>query len=217
MLTIYGNKDRSTSHCDGLNRRNFIKIGGMAAGGLSLSQLLAAEAQAGTGNSHKAIINVFLPGGPSHIDLFDLKPDAPAEVRGEFSPIRTNVPGMEISEVFPLLAQQADKFTIIRSIADADGRHDGYQCMTGHKRNSVSPAWRLAHVGVDDFQVARERQSSDPRESVVDVSDAAPRLGNSAHGGLRWQSSRSHAAGQQGSTGQAGQHDAQRHYAREAR
>lgn len=154
MLTIYGNKDRSTSHCDGLNRRNFIKIGGMAAGGLSLSQLLAAEAQAGTGNSHKAIINVFLPGGPSHIDLFDLKPDAPAEVRGEFSPIRTNVPGMEISEVFPLLAQQADKFTIIRSIADADGRHDGYQCMTGHKRNSVSPAggWPMLGSTISKLQ-----------------------------------------------------------------
>ncbi len=140
MLTIFGKSDRATAHCDRVSRRNFLKVGGMAAGGLSLPQLLAAEAAAGTGSSHKAIINVFLPGGPSHIDLFDLKPDAPSEVRGEFSPIRTNVSGMEISEVFPLLAQQADKYAIVRSISDADGRHDGFQCMTGRRRNEQSPA-----------------------------------------------------------------------------
>ena len=140
MLTIFGNRDRSGTHCDGVSRRNFLKIGGMAAGGLSLVDVLAAEARAGTSNPNKAVINVFMPGGPSHIDLFDLKPNAPSEVRGEFSPIRTNVPGMEISEVFPELAKHADKFAIVRSIADADGRHDGYQCMTGHKRSDVAPA-----------------------------------------------------------------------------
>jgi len=117
-----------------------LKVGGMAAGGLSLSQLLAMEAHAGIGSSHKAVINVFLPGGPSHIDLFDLKPNAPTEVRGEFSPIRTNVPGMEISEVFPTLAKHADKFAIIRSISDADPQHDGYQCMTGRSQRGTSPA-----------------------------------------------------------------------------
>ena len=140
MLTIYGQADRKSNHCDGHSRRHFLKIGGMAAGGLSLPQLLAMEAHAGTGSSHKAIINVFLPGGPSHIDLFDLKPNAPTEIRGEFSPIQTNVPGMEISEVFPMLSKHADKFAIIRSIADADGRHDGFQCMTGRRRNEASPA-----------------------------------------------------------------------------
>jgi hypothetical protein len=140
MLTIFGKADNKSPHCDGFSRRNFLKIGGMAAGGLSLAQLIALEARAGTGSSHKAIINVFLPGGPSHIDLFDLKPDAPTEIRGEFSPITTNVPGIEISEVFPLLAQHADKFALIRSMADSDGRHDGFQCMTGRRRNEPSPA-----------------------------------------------------------------------------
>ena len=114
MLTILGRRDRTTHHCDGLSRRGFLKIGGMAAGGLSLPQLLAMEALAGTGKSHKAIINVFLPGGPSHIDLFDLKPDAPSEIRGEFSPIRTNVPGIEICEMFPRMATMMDKFAIVR-------------------------------------------------------------------------------------------------------
>jgi hypothetical protein len=140
MLTILGRHDRTTHHCDGLSRRGFLKIGGMAAGGLSLPQLLAMEAQAGTGQSHKAIINVFLPGGPSHIDLFDLKPDAPSEIRGEFSPIRTNVPGIEICEMFPRMASMMDKFAIVRSLVGSEGAHDCYQCMTGRTRRETSPA-----------------------------------------------------------------------------
>jgi hypothetical protein len=140
MLTILGRRDRTTHHCDGLSRRGFLKIGGMAAGGLSLPQLLAMEALAGTGKSHKAIINVFLPGGPSHIDLFDLKPDAPSEIRGEFSPIRTNVPGIEICEMFPRMATMMDKFAIVRSLVGSEGAHDCYQCMTGRTRRETSPA-----------------------------------------------------------------------------
>lgn len=140
MLTILGQSDKRQSHCDGLSRRHFLKIGGMAAGGLSLAQLLQMESQAGTGSSHKSVINIYLPGGPSHIDMFDLKPDAPSEVRGEFNPIKTNVPGMEICEHFPLMARMMDKFAIIRSLADSDGAHDCYQCMTGRKRSERGPA-----------------------------------------------------------------------------
>lgn len=147
MLTILGHSDRSDSHCDGVSRRSFLKIGGMAAGGLSLAQLLSAEAQAGTGRSHKAIINIFLPGGPSHIDLFDLKPDAPSEIRGEFSPIRTNVPGMEICELFPRLAKNADKFAIVRSLVGSEGHHDGFQCMTGRTKRDVMPAGGFPMMG----------------------------------------------------------------------
>jgi hypothetical protein len=112
----------------------------MAAGGLSLPQLLALDAHAGTGRSHKSIINIFLPGGPSHIDLFDLKPDAPREIRGEFQPIRTNVSGIEICELFPRIAQMMDRFTVVRSIADSEGDHDCYQCMTGRRRREQAPA-----------------------------------------------------------------------------
>lgn len=140
MLTILGQRDRTTHHCDGLSRRGFLKIGGMAAGGLSLPQLLAMDALAGTGKSHKAIINVFLPGGPSHIDLFDLKPEAPSEIRGEFSPIRTNMPGIEICEMFPRMATMMDKFAIVRSLVGSEGAHDCYQCMTGRTRRETSPA-----------------------------------------------------------------------------
>ncbi|MFT6619835.1 MAG: hypothetical protein ACJASX_002740, partial [Limisphaerales bacterium] len=126
-------------HHRGRSRRDFLKIGGLAAGGLSMGQLLAAEAQQKKGKSNKAIINIFLAGGPPHIDMFDMKPDAPREIRGEFRPIRSNVPGMEFCELFPKLAKCADKFAIIRSLADCDSRHDPYQCMTGRrKRDSAT-------------------------------------------------------------------------------
>ena len=87
MIDLLGNYGKSSSFCDNQSRREFIKIGGMAAGGLAMSQVLEMEARAGTGSSPKSIINIFLPGGPSHIDMFDMKPDAPREVRGEFKPI----------------------------------------------------------------------------------------------------------------------------------
>src|SRR5687767_13328072 len=92
--------------CDGVSRRNFLKIGALGLGGLALPDLLRAEAASGvaTPQSHKAVIMIFLPGGPAHQDTFDLKPNAPSEIRGEFSPIKTNVPGIEICELMPRLA-----------------------------------------------------------------------------------------------------------------
>src|SRR5262245_44178052 len=110
MLTILGHEQR---FCDGVSRRNFLKIGALGLGGLSLPQLLAAEESSGIRHSHKAVIMVFLPGGPSHQDMFDLKMDAPSEVRGEFKPISTNVPGIQICEHLPRLAKLADKYTVI--------------------------------------------------------------------------------------------------------
>ena len=139
MLTIYGSTSPRRGFCDRQNRRDFLTIGGMALGGLALSDVLHAEATTGTGRSHKAIINVYLPGGPPHIDMWDLKPDAPAEIRGEYSPIRTNVPGMEICELFPKLAKMADKFALIRSLCDSSGAHSAYQCMTGKKDLQQAP------------------------------------------------------------------------------
>jgi hypothetical protein len=136
MLTIFGRPNGPGGHCDGIPRRDFLAIGGMLLGGLSLPQLLRAEAQASRRERHKAIINVFLPGGPPHLDMWDLKPDAPPEIRGEFEPIRTNVPGIDICEHFPRLARTADKLVFIRSLVDCDGGHDAYQCMTGRKKNA---------------------------------------------------------------------------------
>jgi hypothetical protein len=139
MLTILGRPDKRSRFCDKVSRRGFLQIGGAALGGIALNEILALEARAGVGSSHKAIINVYLPGGPPHIDMWDLKPDAPREIRGDFKPISTNVPGIQICELFPKIAAMMDKFVIIRSLCDSDGGHDGYQCMTGHKRSDRAP------------------------------------------------------------------------------
>ncbi|MSU62743.1 MAG: DUF1501 domain-containing protein [Pedosphaera sp.] len=139
MLTIYGSKSR---FCDGVSRRNFLKIGALGLGGLSLPQLLQAESTSGIGRSHKAVIMIFLPGGPSHQDIFDLKLDAPSEIRGEFKPIKTNVAGMEICEHLPRLAQLADKYTLIRSMVGALDDHNAFQCLTGRvARNQPPGGW----------------------------------------------------------------------------
>ena len=140
MLTIVGRKDRRSGFCDGLNRRNFLSIGGMAFGGLTLSQLLSAEAQAGIGGSHKAVINIFLPGGPPHQDMWDIKEDAPREIRGEFRSIPTNVTGIRIGELFPNIAGMMDKFVVIRSMVGAKGGHDAYQCMHGRAMGERAPS-----------------------------------------------------------------------------
>lgn len=133
MLTILGPKHRL---CDGVSRRDFLRIGGLAAGGLSMADIFRAESRAGTGSSKKAIINIFLSGGPPHQDMVDLKPTAPSEIRGEFNPIATNVPGIEICEHLPLLARMMDKFAVIRSVVGSEGRHAAFQCMTGWPVNN---------------------------------------------------------------------------------
>ena len=131
MMTLLGPRHQ---FCDGMTRRSFLKIGGLAMGGLSLPQLLQAEAVSGR-KSHKAVIMVFLSGGPPHQDMVDLKVDAPVEIRGEFNPIATNVSGIEICELLPLLAQRMDRLAIIRSLVGSEGRHAAFQCMTGHSIN----------------------------------------------------------------------------------
>lgn len=130
MLTITGSPFR---HCDGVSRRSFLQVGGLAMGGLTLPQLLQAEQQSGRRRSHKSLIMIFLSGGPPHQDMYDLKMEAPAEIRGEFSPIRTNVPGIDICEHLPRMAQMMDKLVPIRSVVGADGRHAAFQCLTGWK------------------------------------------------------------------------------------
>ncbi len=137
MLTISGQKYR---FCDGLSRRGFLSVGGLALGGLTLPQILRAGVPQGTNRNHKAIINIFLPGGPPHQDMWDLKPNAPREVRGEFDEISTNVPGIRVGDQFPLMAKMMDKFTIIRSMVGANGRHDAWQCQTGRANFGNQPA-----------------------------------------------------------------------------
>ena len=139
MLTIYGQAQSAGVFCDGLSRRNFIKIGGLAMGGLSMPQLLRAEAANGIRGSNKAVIMVYMPGGPPHQDMYDIKMDAPSEIRGEFRPVSTNVPGIQICEHLPRLAKLADKYAIIRSMVGAKDRHESFQCMTGRLNERNPP------------------------------------------------------------------------------
>ena len=138
MLKILGPASSSDAFCDGLSRRNFLQVGGLGTG-LSLSGLLAAEAAQGKRPSAKSVIFIYLVGGPPHQDMFDLKPEAPAGIRGEFNPIATNVPGIEIGEHLPRLAQMMDKFTIIRSICDAQPEHNAFQSYTGRNQRLPMP------------------------------------------------------------------------------
>src|SRR5262245_59496614 len=116
-----------------LARRSFLQIGALGFGGLSLPDLFRLQAEAGEKPAAKAksVIMVCLPGGPSHIDMYDPKPDAPVEFRGEFGTIATKVPGLLFSELLPLQAQIADKFSVIRGIA-FKGRHDPYELLSGY-------------------------------------------------------------------------------------
>src|SRR5688572_8607185 len=109
MLNILGQTDRRQRLCNGLTRRDMLRIGGTALGGLTLPRLLQLEAEAGVDRSHKALIMVYMCGGPPHQDMYDIKIDAPDEIRGPFKAIDTNVPGIQISEKLPQLAKIMDK------------------------------------------------------------------------------------------------------------
>ena len=135
MLDVFGSAVRT---CDGVSRRNFLRVGALAAGGATLAQSLQARATAaeqGLSTQNKAVIQLWLAGGPSHIDMYDLKPNAPAEFRGEFSEISTNIPGTRISEHLPLQAQMMDKISIVRSGTHTNAGHGmGSQWMlTGYQ------------------------------------------------------------------------------------
>ncbi len=134
MLDFIG---RGPRNCDGVSRRTFLKVGALAVGGLSLPGLLRQRAQAapGTSTPRKSVILLWLAGGPSHIDMYDLKPNAPAEFRGEFKPIATNVTGIQIGEHLPRQARLMDKLAVVRSAHHTNAGHGmGSQWMlTGYQ------------------------------------------------------------------------------------
>jgi hypothetical protein len=133
MLRFLGGSHR---FCDGHSRRDFLQIGAFGAG-LTLADMLrlntaqAAAAKKQSSKSRKSAIMIYLPGGPSHMDMYDLKPEAPVEFRGEFKPIQTNVPGVQICEHFPLQAKMWDKLACVRSIVSVD-EHSDSLVLTGY-------------------------------------------------------------------------------------
>src|SRR5204863_9860661 len=138
MLTIYGNQSR---FCDNISRRNFLKVGALGLGGLTLPDVLRLQAQSNSGTTPRAVIMVCLAGGPSHIDMYDLKPDAPSEFRGEFRPIRTRVPGFDICEQFPLQAGISDKLALVRTVQFVEPmQHELEEVYTGFPKSAERPA-----------------------------------------------------------------------------
>src|SRR6266581_2010739 len=179
MLSIPG---KSGSTCDGFSRREFLRVGGVGILGFSLADVLQLQAQAaaapdalkqkaGWGKA-KSVLFVFLQGGPSHIDIWDPKPDAPSNIRGEFKNIKYNVTGIWLSEVMPQLAKQMDKATLIRSVSYTPAglfNHTAaiYQMMTGYTPDRVSPSGQLEPPAPNDFphagcQIARLRPPDVP-------------------------------------------------------
>src|SRR6266404_5587237 len=179
MLSIPG---KSGSTCDGFSRREFLRVGGAGMLGVSLADILqlqalaadtpdSAKQKAGWGKA-KSVLFLFLQGGQSHIDIWDPKPDAPSNVRGDFKPIRSNVPGIWSSEVMPKLAKQMDKATLIRSMSYTPAglfNHTAahYQMMTGYTPDRVSPSGQLEPPAPNDFphagcQIARLKPPAVP-------------------------------------------------------
>jgi hypothetical protein len=158
MLSIFGQK---TWLCDGISRRSFLKIGGLTLGTstLTLADIFRAEAKAGTSSQHKAVINIFLGGGPPHQDMWEIKTEAPEGIRGEFKPIATNVPGIQIGEAFPRIAGMMDKFAVIRSVVGANGNHYAFQCNTGYTEQSLKAMGGRPSLG---SVVARVQGAVDP-------------------------------------------------------
>ncbi|MFN6104661.1 MAG: DUF1501 domain-containing protein, partial [Planctomycetaceae bacterium] len=122
----------SQSFCDGLSRRSFLEIGGLTFGGLGLGLNDVLRAEENRGKSNRSIIMVYLSGGLSHQDSFDLKPQAPAGIRGDFNPVDTNVPGLQVCELLPQLAGMADKYAVLRSIVGLRDEHSSFQTLTGY-------------------------------------------------------------------------------------
>ena len=170
MLTIPGRLSSTREFCDGVSRRNVLKIGTLAAmgtlGGWALPDLLRAESLSGR-KSPKSVIMIYLVGGPPHQDMFDLKPKAPKEIAGPWRPIAATVPGFEICEAFPRLARLADKLTVIRSLVGNQADHSAIQVFNGHdpKKPKPSGGWPQFGTTVSKVQ-GPARQESPPYVSL---------------------------------------------------
>jgi hypothetical protein len=165
---------RSGPYCDGLSRRSFVQLGvaGMATAGLSrVLQAKEESAAAGRPKRDTSVILLWLDGGPGHMDMYDMKPEAPAEYRGIWSPIKTNVPGMEVTELFPLHAKCADKFSVVRSIHHDNGDHfsGGHWMLTGKLSgvNGLNNASRSPFIGSMATAVAGSRKPGLPANVAV--------------------------------------------------
>lgn len=171
MLNWFGN---SSNFCDRVDRRDFLRVGTLTAGGLTLPGLLQAESAPGAAPTGKSIINIILSGGPTHMDTFDLKPEAPKEFRGEFLPTQTNVPGFEFCEHMPILATMADRLTAIRSITGMNNEHTNVQSDTGWSVRSLESIGGRPSIGavMSKFNGPAQETPQGTAPTFVDLSGA---------------------------------------------
>ncbi len=153
---MIGLAGRGQHLCDGIDRREFLRLGGLSAAGLSLPHLLSREASASTSprpgrTRARSCVLFFLEGGPSHIDLWDMKPEAPEEIRGEFQPIATTVPGLQVCELLPRVSQQMHRLTLVRSVTHRITDHNAgtYYSMTG--RHPTNGSQLITEESPDNF------------------------------------------------------------------
>jgi len=177
MLTIF----ESTPASRRLGRRGFLKVGALGLGGLTLANLLQLRAQAAPqSRSQKSVIMIYLHGGPPHMDMFDMKPNAPAEIRGEFRPVPTNVRGIEICELMPKLATVADKFSIIRNLTfnEYQEGHNPPLVYTGYYNSAAKPSHRPTFGSVASHFLGKNVRGLPP---YVAFDGMDPNPGRSAH------------------------------------
>ncbi|HZL91749.1 MAG TPA: DUF1501 domain-containing protein [Pirellulaceae bacterium] len=180
MLTI-SRTGLDESQTTRLSRRTFL-VAGAIGGGLSLASLLRAEAAAGIGSSRKAVIFVHLDGGPPHLDTIDLKPEAPSEIRGEFSGIPTTIAGYRICEHLPKLASLASKLVFVRSLVGAAGAHDAFQCQSGFEAKDLASVGGRPALGCVVHKL--QGKKDDPAPSFVDLMQGRALVRNSARPGF---------------------------------
>jgi hypothetical protein len=175
--------------CDGVSRRGFLRAGALALGGLSLADLLRHEAFAagGAGKSDKAmnVILLWQGGGPSHMDMWDLKPQAPSEFRGSFNPIRSNLSGYQVSEHMPRTAKVCDRLAILRSVTHPDSGHESatHMLLTGYKPTNDIPANEMPSYG---SIVAKEMGAQTPGFPAYVAVPRAPRSSAAAYLGVAY-------------------------------
>ena len=205
MLRVSGGTSRC--YCDGLSRRHFLQIGVAGMASAPLSTVLRARAAASAapgGGKDTSVILLWLDGGPGHMDMYDMKPEAPAEYRGIWRPIRTNVPGIEITELFPLQAKVADKFSIVRSLHHDTGDHftAAHRMLTsrgganGNSRDGPQPVDRLDRG--ESVRLAKAGHAGVRRRALCQQRRPAARLLRRQLSGLAVQSVRNRRRSERG-------------------
>lgn len=179
MLTVTGRKHVSPG---GFSRRTLLKAGSFGFGGWTFADLLRAEDASGISGSRKAVINIHLDGGPPQLDTIDPKPNAPREIRGDFGPIQTSLPGLQICELMPQVAAAADSFTFIRTLVGSAGRHDAFQCQSGFGHKDLEAFGGRPAMGC--VVASTFGTPNDATPPFVDLMQGRPLVRNSARPGF---------------------------------